>query len=644
MKQHSQKTILRGGLTSRSIILTLVLLPISSLWIIQQETVRYTYPTWVAPISNVVFIVVVLIFLTKILEKLLRRTLLSQAEFLMVYFLLSIGACICSDKIGHHIVEFMVHAQWFATQENEWMELFGHHLPRWALVNNQKAIRLYYEGGTTVYQWSILRAWLAPALLWTGFLVILMFVLLCLNTFLRRQWTEEEKLAYPAIQLPLQMTEPKAIFFRNKFMWLGFGLAAFISLVNGLHFLIPQVPYIPVKRRSFGYLFTSRPWNAMGDVRLSFYPFMIGLTFLMPLDILLSAWVFYLGYKGQLIIKAIAGWHDFPKYTEQSFGAYFAIAFFTLWLGRHHFKAMLRHGLGLRVDKRYLDESNEMMGYRIAFWGMLVGIAGLVFFSHRLGMSIWIAITFFLIYLILAIVIARLRAEMGSLVHDFAVIDPDHFLTAVLGTRRLGAGNLMGFTIYGFFNQAYPSHPMPHILEGLKIAERTRMSTRRVPTAVLLVTAAATLTTFWLMMSQYYSIGATSGHFGPWPRNMVAYLYRRLQNWLSYPSEPDYLGIGYMSGGFILGAVMYWLRMRFFWWQLHPLGYAMANSWAMANFWSCLFVAFLVKWILLRFSGLGAYRKAVPFFLGLAFGDLMLGSVWSVAGITLDRPMYEFWP
>ncbi|HIE27725.1 TPA: hypothetical protein EYP66_10600 [Candidatus Poribacteria bacterium] len=502
-------------MTTRAIILTLLLLPLSSLWIIQQETVRYTFPTWFAPISNVVFIVMLLMLLDKILAKLFRRNLLSQSEFLMVYFLLSIGACICSDKIGHHLVEFMVHAQWFATQENEWMELFGNHLPKWVLVNNQKAIRLYYEGGTTVYQWNIIRPWLAPALLWSGFLVVLMFVLLCLNTFLRRQWTEEEKLAYPAIQLPLQMTEPKSTFFRNNFMWLGFSLATFISLVNGLHFLIPQVPYIPVKRRSFGYLFTTRPWNAMGDVRLSFYPFMIGLTFLMPLDILLSAWVFYLGYKAQLITKAIAGWHKFPHYTEQSFGAYFAIAFFTLWLGRYHFNAMLRHGLGLRIDKRYLDEESEMMRYRTAFW---------------------------------------------------------------------------------------------------------------------------------LMMSQYYSIGAISGRFGPWPRNMVDYLYRRLQNWLNYPTPPDYVGMWYMAGGFLLGALMYWLRMRFFWWQLHPLGYAMANSWAMHNFWSCLFVAFLIKWILLRFAGLGAYRKAVPFFLGLAFGDFMLGSLWSAAGITLDMPMYEFWP
>ena len=640
----SSNTVVLRGLTLRSVILALLLIPLNSFWLLQQETVHYTFPTWLAPISNVIFIVMGLMLVNNIWEKLSGHEFLDQAEFLIIYFLLSISSCICSDKIGHHLVEFMVHAQWFADQENEWMQLFGNYLPRWALVNDQKAIRFYYEGGTTVYQLDILRVWIVPTLLWVGFLIVTMFILLCLNVFLRQQWTEKEKLAYPVIQLPLQMTTPKMMFFRNRFLWIGFGIAAFISLVNGLHFLYPQLPFLPVKRRSFGYLFTSRPWNAMGDVRLSFYPFLVGLTFLVPLDVLLSGWVFYLGYKGQLIIKELAGWRHFPYYDQQSFGAYFAIALFTLWLGRHQFLSIFRHGFGFGNNKGYLKESNEMMGYRFAFWGVFAGLAGLVFFSQELGMSIWVAVVYFLIYLILAMVVARLRAEMGSLVHDFASIDPDHFLTTILGTRQLGATNLTGFTLYGFFNQAYTSHPMPHLLEGLKIAERTCISTKRIPVVVLLVTAITMLTTFWLMTHQYYSIGASSGHFGPFPRGMVAYLYRRLQHWLTYPIPPDYMGMGYMAGGFFLGGLIYWMRMRFLWWPFHPLGYAMANSWAMNNFWSCLFIAFVAKWVILRFVGIGAYRRALPFFLGLAFGDFIIGSVWSLAGVTLNIQTYEFWP
>ena len=69
-------------------------------------------------------------------------------------------------------------------------------------------------------------------------------------------------------------------------MWLGFGIAAAISILNLLNSIYPAVPYLPVKRQNIHQYFTGRPWNAMGGVRLSFYPFAIGISFLIPLDLL----------------------------------------------------------------------------------------------------------------------------------------------------------------------------------------------------------------------------------------------------------------------------------------------------------------------------------------------------------------------
>jgi hypothetical protein len=70
----------------------------------------------------------------------------------------------------------------------------------------------------------------------------------------------------------------------------------------------------------------------------------------------------------------------------------------------------------------------------------------------------------------------------------------------------------------------------------------------------------------------------------------------------------------------------------------------MANSWGMYNLWCPLFVAWLLKFIILRQGGLGSYRKAVPFFLGLALGDYILGYLWSMGSVLFDRPLYQFWP
>ena len=71
-----------------------------------------------------------------------------------------------------------------------------------------------------------------------------------------------------------------------------------------------------------------------------------------------------------------------------------------------------------------------------------------------------------------------MRAELGTPVHDLHYSGPDEILTRTIGTRKLGRGNLVMFSMFWFINRAYRSHPMPHQLEGFKMAERTRMNLR----------------------------------------------------------------------------------------------------------------------------------------------------------------------
>ena len=71
---------------------------------------------------------------------------------------------------------------------------------------------------------SICGGWAIPIFVWTGFVAVLWFTLICLNTIIRVQWTEREKLAYPIIQLPLQMAEGRKSFYKNGTMWIGFSV------------------------------------------------------------------------------------------------------------------------------------------------------------------------------------------------------------------------------------------------------------------------------------------------------------------------------------------------------------------------------------------------------------------------------------
>ena len=73
---------------------------------------------------------------------------------------------------------------------------------------------------------NIVFAWLPVVTAWTMFVTTLLFIMLCINSILRKQWTDNERLSYPIVQLPLQITSEQAFqpsgLFRNRLFWLGF--------------------------------------------------------------------------------------------------------------------------------------------------------------------------------------------------------------------------------------------------------------------------------------------------------------------------------------------------------------------------------------------------------------------------------------
>jgi hypothetical protein len=92
-----------------------------------------------------------------------------------------------------------------------------------------------------------IAAWGKPVLIWSSFICVLLFVMLCLNAILRSRWMDREKLTYPIVHLPLEMTSERQPIFRSRLMWIGFGIAALIDSVNGLHGFFPVVPEIKVR-------------------------------------------------------------------------------------------------------------------------------------------------------------------------------------------------------------------------------------------------------------------------------------------------------------------------------------------------------------------------------------------------------------
>ncbi|MCA1595480.1 MAG: hypothetical protein LC772_03520, partial [Chloroflexi bacterium] len=587
-----------------------LLIPPNAWWLVQMDEIRYSaHATTVSLFFNVVFLVLLVTLANLVVARFFPRIALCQGELMVVYTMLAIASAVCSHDALEILVPMLTWPFHFANSSNKWESLFFKYLPRWLMVPNNDATKAYYLGNSSLYIRAHWHAWLAPSLLWSGFISLLLFVMLCMNTILRKQWTEHERLSYPIIQLPFEMTQgaaegrPAAMFL-NRLFWMGFGLAAFADIINSLNLYIPSLPTILTP--GFGQSFIDlakfvpdKPLNAIGWTPISWYPFLVGLGMLLPLDFLFSAWFFYLFWKGESVAISAFGWDKdprFPYIPEQSFGAYLAFLVFTIILARGYFRQVFLCALG---KPSTLDDRDEPMRYRWALIGIVVGVAALVAFSAAAGMSVWMGLAFFAIFFGLSVAITRMRAEMGTPIHDLHFTGPDWMLSELVGTRNISPSNLAVFSLFFWFNRAYRYMPMPHQLEGMKLAEKTGTSLRKLMWVMICTGFYAAIAGFWAMLSLMYHYGAqakSQASFGP-------EAYTRLAGWLNTPREANITALGAVVVGLAICLFLEYMRVRVPWWPFHPLAFAVSSSWEINLVWFPLFIAWLLKTVIMRYGG-----------------------------------------
>ena len=175
-----------SGVTGRSIVLALLLIPPNAYWSIHRGLIWGGPPATLSLFYNVVFTLFVLILLNKVIQIIFPKQALRPAEFVTVYTMLSLATAVG----GFDTIQVLIH------------------LPRWLTVDDMVVLEGYYRGESSFYTLTHIKGWARPVLGWTAFLTTMGFVMVCLNSLFRKQWTEHEKLTYPIIQLPIGMIKP----------------------------------------------------------------------------------------------------------------------------------------------------------------------------------------------------------------------------------------------------------------------------------------------------------------------------------------------------------------------------------------------------------------------------------------------------
>jgi hypothetical protein len=241
----------------------------------------------------------------------------------------------------------------------------------------------------------------------------------------------------------------------------------------------------------------------------------------------------------------------------------------------------------------------------------------------------------------MAVAITRIRAEFGPPVHDAHFSGPDSMLTTSLGASAFSTRQLVALNWFWWFNRGYRSHPMPIGLETLRLADRTGADQRRYFWATMLAVVVGVAATFWAYLHLGYEFGL-AGKFNSGTAH-AAQGYNRLSDWILNRAAPNEAANWAMFVGFLTAAFLFLMRINFFWWPFHPIGYAISGSWSINLVWLPLFIAWVLKLLVLRYGGLRAYRGFLPFFLGLILGQTIVGSLWSLYGLALGVQTYSFW-
>ena len=463
-----------------------------------------------------------------------------------------------------------------------------------------------------------------------------------------------EKLLFPIARIPLEITRDDVPFWRGRLFWTGFGLTAAVESLNSLHYtFFPTLPFFHVKPDDalnlMQYL-TTRPWNALGYFTLAFYPLAIGLTFLLTTDISFSCWFFYLVDKAELLWATAYGFHDpgasvtssrMPYLWEQATGAWLALALLSLYASRRHLAACVRTA----VTGRGLDDRDEPLSYRAALIGLLLSSAVLLAFGVALGLSLQVSALFFVLYLLFLIAYTRVRAEAGLPWVMSPAFTAHGVLLDVGGTAHYGGQDLTGLARLSWFEQDYRSHMMPNQMDALKyVGTADPRGLRRLSLALGVATVAALLGSWASCLHIFYHYGASSARVNTWYADQGRAAYNALLYQLHNPTVTDVPRLWGAAAGAAVTLLLTSLRARFVWWPLHPIGYVVAQTFTMDWLWCPTLIGWACKALTLRYGGLNAYRAALPFFLGLVVGDIVVSSLWTLLFLACNIPGYRTFP
>ncbi len=589
----------------------------------------------------------VLVGVQPLLGRLRRSWMLTRLELLLATVMMMLVSAVATRGFTGVFVGIAAAPYYYATPENAWSEKIHPHLPSWIVPADAAALSGFFEGlpeGSPV-PWG---AWLLPLASWLVLMAALYASLVCAMVVLRRQWMDHERLQYPLTQLPLGMTEDPAgpsrwmPFLRNPVMWLGFavpfvihcfnvysrhsdGTAAF-SLVGGS---------LPLLRGT-----------AVVSIKINYL--VLGLAYLVNTGVAFSMWFFTLLARIQAGALSILGVRvdvqlDSASYrgpvssimSFEAMGAMTVLVLLGLWTARSHLRQVW-----VQAWRGQGPESDELLTCRAALAGLGLSLAVVAAWLWLAGLPPWGVAMFLFGCFVVYLALTRVIVEAG-IVSALQGLNGAGFTLAGMGSSALGARGLLGLGFTMPWAGDHMVFMMAPVANGIRILHGRGGSRRRIVAmlaAAMLIGLAGSVCTTLLLGYRYGAANLDQQYFHWFAQEP----YRVAALLMEDPPGPYGPAWGWMGvGGGVMGLLTL-ARQRLLWWPLHPIGFAVGGTWIMAHAWFSIFVAWLIKLLVLRYGGLRVYRSTRWFFLGLFLGYVCAAGLWllidAVTGMKSGAP------
>jgi len=604
-------------------------------WAVSNATQSGIFSLMVPPVSGLL----ALLILNIPLRRLFPRFALTQTDLIVCFSIMSVAGAIAGEWSGlvhPNIFEFPFQSRTNPTYKDQ----FSKHIPDWLAIKDIAPVKDMEGGGKSwQYSFSKIPLFLPLYLAWGALVLSVCFAMLCINSLMRGAWCEKERLTFPLIQLPVAMSEGggSSGMWKSKHMWIAFAIMFSIDILNGLNYLFPNLPSIPVKDLFYiDRAFKDPPWSNIGDFRIAIYPFMAAIGLFMPSDMLLSFVAFFLLRKATHVVLASQGIPQStfsgtaiapgpPYFDEQTWGAVLAMFLGAVWVSRDYLRGVWRD---IRTGSKSEDGG---VAHRWAFIGLFLCFAFVVGFGMIGGLPLAYMVPYVALFLIFSIVLTRVRAQLGPPTHEFAFFGPNSIMHRFLGTKWITDFQATWISDSFFFmNRIYRNHPMPYQLEAMKMGQTERLNQKKLFVIIAGATIAGLFLSFFFRQSNVYRTGSM-----PWS-DVGTYL----NNILNDRKGPDILGITMTILGFAIVMVLDAIRFRFPGFPLHPAGYLLSMNFGVDYYWSGLLLALFIKNFVQRYYGLRGYDKLRSVALGILVGEYAAETIWMVMALVTHQSTY----